>query len=293
MMGELRLINSLFFHKDLFRIKNYGINMFGKDNNQSNERIIYQTKSNFIFGCKGAIFGLILLFILLYVTRLIIQFIGKIQVYLISRIQLPLTRYATIAMFVLMLIVMIYIIWKIISWYSKEYILTESKIIVKSGVLISNKNYLPFSKIQDVNISQSIFGRLFNIGSISAYSAYDNNNIQMENIGNPSEVEEIIFARMSNQHNQLQKNQYYDDVIIPEHPRNNFNGQNYTYYQNESYPQNETYEQYNEPVSHQEESYESYQPINEEYKNNEPDNNTNHEESGETVVKRHFNKFKR
>ena len=201
--------------------------MFGKDNNHTNERIIYQTKSNFIFGCKRAIYGFIILIVLLYLTRLIIQFIGKMQVHLISRIQLPLTRYTSIAMFVLMLITMIYIVWQIISWYSKEYILTETKIVVKSGVLVTNKNNLPYSKIQDVNLSQSILGRIFNIGSISAYSAYDNNNILIENIGNPSELEDIIFDKMSNPHNTIQRNQHYDNVITPEHPNNLRKNQHY------------------------------------------------------------------
>ena len=39
--------------------------MFGKKDNQSNERVIYQAKPNLILGCKKAILALILLIFIL------------------------------------------------------------------------------------------------------------------------------------------------------------------------------------------------------------------------------------
>lgn len=171
--------------------------MFRKNDNQSNERVIFQAKPNLILGCKKAILGIILLIFVLFISGPIIKFIGNMQVYMISQIKLPLTRYVAIAVFVVMLIIILYIIFQIVGWYAKEYILTDSKIIVKSGVVFTRKNYMPYSTIQDVNTSQSIFARLFNVGSVSVYSAYDNNQIALENISDPSKVEEIIFSNMS------------------------------------------------------------------------------------------------
>lgn len=171
--------------------------MFGKKDNQSNERVIYQAKPNMILGCKKAILALILLIFILFITGPIIKFIGNMQVYMISQIQLPITRYAAIGVFVVILILILYIIWQIIGWYAKEYILTDSKIIVKSGVILTRKNYMPYSTIQDINTSQNILERLFNVGSISVFSAYDNNQMAIENISNPSKVEEMIFSNMS------------------------------------------------------------------------------------------------
>ena len=171
--------------------------MFGKKDNQSNERVIYQTKPNMILGCKKAILALILLIFVLFITGLIIKFVGNMQVYMISRIQLPITRYAAIGVFVVILIIILYIILQILGWYAKDYILTDSKIIVKSGVILTRKNYMPYSTIQDINTSQSILDRLFNVGSVSVFSAYDNNQMALENISNPSKVEEIIFSNMT------------------------------------------------------------------------------------------------
>ena len=55
---------------------------------------------------------------------------------------------------------------------------------------------MPYATIQDVNTSQNILERVFNIGSVSVFSAYDNNLMELKNISNPSEVEEIIFSRI-------------------------------------------------------------------------------------------------
>lgn len=171
--------------------------MFGKNDSKSNERVIYQARSNMILGCKKAILGFILLIFVMFVSGPIIQFIGRLQVYLISQIKLPLTRYTAIAVFVFMLIIILYIIWQIIGWYATEYILTDSKIVVKSGIFLTRKDYMPYSSIQDINTSQSVFARLFNVGSVSVYSAYDNNQITLNNISNPSKAEEIIFSNMN------------------------------------------------------------------------------------------------
>ncbi len=220
--------------------------MFGKKDNQSNERIIYEAKPNLIFGCKKAILAFVLLIVVLSLSGFVIRFIGEMQTYLISRIQLPLTRYTAIAVFVVMLIIILYIIWQIIGWYSKEYILTDSKIIVKSGVFLNRKNYMPYATIQDINTSQSIFARMFNVGSVSVFSAYDNNQIAIENISNPSEVEEIIFSNMSrNRSYQDPRMGFYrnpqDDYRRP-NPQNYYNEPSQDYYQDsrqEFYPNDE------------------------------------------------------
>ena len=74
--------------------------LFNKNENKANERILYKTKSNMLLGCKKANYGLVLLIVVLSVSPMIIKSIGNMQVYLISQIQLPLTRYAAIAFFV-------------------------------------------------------------------------------------------------------------------------------------------------------------------------------------------------
>lgn len=256
--------------------------LFNKNDSKANERILYKTKPNMFLGCKKAIYGGILLIIVLMLSPMAIQFIGEMQVYLISQVKLPLTRYTAIAVFVVILIIILYIIWQLISWYSIEYTLTDSRIIIKSGVLSTKKTYMPYATIQDVNTSQNILARLFNVGSVSVYSAYDSNEMELKNITNPSEVEEIIFSkivgprsfqpqpRYIDQYQQPQgrdyldedeylgRNEFYDEFepITPiTHERNMSQRREYEYYP-EDYAAGEDYPKYN------------YEPYDDRFNNN-------------------------
>ena len=93
--------------------------LFDKNDDVRNERILYQTKPNMIFGCKKAIFGIVLLVIVFILSPMVIQFIGNMQVYLISYVNLSLTRYTAIAFFIIILFIILFIIWQLIGWYSK------------------------------------------------------------------------------------------------------------------------------------------------------------------------------
>ena len=313
--------------------------LFNKNDGKPNDRILCQTKPNMILGCKNAIYGVILLVIILSLAPFAIRFIGQMQVYLISQVQLSLTRYAAIAFFVVILIDIVYIIWQLIGWYSMEYILTESKITIKSGVLSTKRNYMPYATIQDVNTSQSILARLFNVGTVSVFSAYDNNQLELKNISNPSEVEEIIFSRMVGQRNfqpqpQMfapnqpgygEAEEYYDEYepITPiTHERTQYPRRDYEYYPEDPGYDNAPrhtyeYEPYDNrydsstnnrsSANHYNSARDDYSYGREDYyQNNDSDVHYNDgvrevrqnepedmDDSSETAIKRHFDKFKR
>ena len=222
--------------------------LFDKNDAKVNDRIIYAAKPNMLLGCKKAIYGVILLIIILMVSPMAIKFIGEMQVYLISHISLPLTRYTAIAFFVIILINVVYIIWQLVGWYSLEYTLTETKIIIKSGVLSTKKNYMPYATIQDVNTSQSIFARMFNVGTVSVFSAYDNNKLELKDISKPSEVEEIIFSRMVGHRNFQAPPQ-----AMPQYSDRDYRSSDDEYYREEYLGRNDYYDEYETitPITHE------------------------------------------
>ena len=326
--------------------------LFNKNDDRAGERTLYETKPNVILGCKKAIYAAILLVVVLFVSPRVIQFIGEMQVYMISHITLPLTRYTAIAFFVIMLIIVIYIIWQLVGWYATEYVLTDTRVIIKTGVLYSRKNYMPYSKIQDINTSPSIVARMFNVGSISIFSAYDNNNMVLNNISNTSGVEKIIFENMVSPRSfqqpargmfarapqQFEREEYYDEYepITPiNRERDQFQRREYEYYPEDVSPNtqapkynNYEYEPYMDDVDYNvgramdsinsgrggysEDSY--YNEVRSEYSYrdddyyddngseiyyNDPDPETYEpaqsdvDDSSETAIRRHFDKFKK
>ena len=304
--------------------------LFNNDDRKSIDRVIYQTKPNILFGCKKAVYGIIFLVIILILSSFVIKFIGEMQVYLISYINLPLTRYVSIAIFVVILIDILYVIWQLIGWYSTEYFLTEFKIIIKSGVISTKKNYMPYSNIQDLNTSQSIFARLLGVGSVYVFSAYDNSNVELKNIQNPSEVEEIIFSKIMESrnisspqsygipqnNNYYSEDQYYDE-FEPITPVNH--DRHYSRRGSDNYPPQHKieYEAYgnkyeNSPNNYNHDNYynevrDKYSYVDQDYyENNESEIYYNDgvdeftesedeymDDSSQDVIQRHFDKFKK
>jgi membrane protein YdbS with pleckstrin-like domain len=230
--------------------------LFNKNDERANERVLYKTKPNMILGCKKAILGVVLLAIVFVVSPMVIQFVGEMQVYLISQIKLPLTRYAAIAFFVVLLVIILYIIWQLLKWYSVEYTLTDTRIIVKSGVLSTKKNYMPYSTIQDINSSQSIIARLFNVGTVSVFSAYDNNLMSIKDVSNPSKIEEIIFSNMmgirnfqdSQRNFQDSQRNFQDSQRNFQDSRTNFIDRNEDRFYSESVADDDYYDEF-EPIT--------------------------------------------
>lgn len=211
---------------------------FDKKNKKiANERTIYQNKPNMIIGCKKAIYGVIVLIILFWISGPVKSVIADMQIYMISYIKFGLTGYVMLAIVLLMLFDLIYIIWQLLSWYSTSYTLTNHRIIAKKGVLNTKKTYMPYRSIQDIDLSQNIIEKILNIGTITAYSAYDNNSMVIANISNPGEVEDILFNQINEpQHDDV----YVDREVRPrmnsrKRPRQDYNEK---FYEDDHYPEN-------------------------------------------------------
>ena len=131
------------------------------------------------------------------------------NVYLIESTKVPMARYFAIAVFVLIMIVFLYIILKLLIWTSIKYTITESRVIVEKGILLQKKNYMPFNTIQDVSRSQSLLGKIFSVGTITLYSAYDGKDMELKDVSSPKKIEDIIFENMRGTH--LRTRNFYDD----------------------------------------------------------------------------------
>jgi len=73
----------------------------------------------------------------------------------------------------------------ILDWYNREYIVTNRRVIQVSGVF--NKNVIDSSleKVNDVKMTQSFFGRLFDYGNIEILTASELGVNLFKRIGEP------------------------------------------------------------------------------------------------------------
>ncbi|WP_295721797.1 PH domain-containing protein [uncultured Methanobrevibacter sp.] len=207
----------------------------------ANEEILYEGKPSFLFTCKNVILGFVLIAFILGSTITILSTISELEVYSFDSFRYPIAQYVAFAIYGFVFLILIWMIWKLVNWYFIKYIVTDGRIIAKSGIIRENKSYMSFKNVQDIKVSRSIFQRLVGVGTVEITSAYDNSNVVLKNIRAAREVEEIIYNGMNSLPNYPSMNypDYYQDNSqgynpYP-NPNNQFNQQNH--YQNQGYSQ--------------------------------------------------------
>jgi len=250
--------------------------MFNRgDEKIANENIIIKERPNIFLSCKKIFVLFIFLGAISYTAPIVINYINQMQVHLVRVINLPLTGLATAITFILIFLIIIWIIWTLISWAAKKYIISDHRITYKSGIIFQKTIHMPYAKVQDVVISQGILGKIASVGTVTAYSGYDNSKLELTNISNPNKVEEIIFEEINKLYSPYPNQDMSLNQSFAEGP--NFNNisnfqDNYNSHDNQGNNPN-NYANYNNPESY--DNYEGFNNYNENMNNSQ--NYGNHE----------------
>ena len=133
-----------------------------------NERILLVTRQHWF-----VLFSNILLEILL-VVLLVAGVIAASVAY-------PLATFG----YILVLVPLAGMLRDILIWSNRQYIVTNRRVIQVSGVLSKDVVDSSLEKVNDVKMSQSFFGRLFNYGDIEILTASEIGVNNFRYIGNP------------------------------------------------------------------------------------------------------------
>ncbi len=170
-------------------MKNSGDYMRNTKDIRSGEKILFETKPRFFMYLKSAIIKFIALIVIIYIFEPVVSVVASIQNYIIKYVHIPLVEATTLILFFLMLILILWIIWDVLSWEYTLYTLTNYRIILEKGVIRKNKSYMHYDKIQDINVSQGIIERLSSSGDISIYGGHEKTRLVLNDIPNPTKVE--------------------------------------------------------------------------------------------------------
>jgi len=174
--------------------------MFDKSKNDSCiERVLYNGRPNFFFACKNIFLLFLLLGVFSYLAPITLSFVAEIQVYLVNFIELPLTSYTSITIFVIFILIIIWMLWIFLNWRVTEYIITDSKLILKEGILIRKSHYMPYKRITDITVSQGIIRRFISIGHVLVVNAdASTEDMKFADVHNPELIQDLIFNIMNN-----------------------------------------------------------------------------------------------
>ena len=133
-----------------------------------NERIVLATRQHWF-----VLFSNILLEILLVVSLVV----GVSAAAVVN----PLAGFG----FVLVLVPLIGMLRDILIWRNREYIVTNRRVIQISGVFSKDVVDSSLEKVNDVKMSQSMFGRLFDYGDVEILTASEMGINLFKRIGDP------------------------------------------------------------------------------------------------------------
>lgn len=83
-------------------------------------------------------------------------------------------------------------VYVVLEWLNEYYELSVKEIYHRSGVVFKKEEKFPISNIGRVDLSQSIFGKLLNYGSISAYDHRNRKHMDLYLIHNPLRYYRIL-----------------------------------------------------------------------------------------------------
>ena len=165
-------------------------------NSHPGERVLFKTRPVFLSVLESIFIRLILLLLLLYFFTAIIAYFAVIQGSISSLVNVPFVEWSTDFLILIIAILFFWILWSFLSWRSVCYILTNQRVMIKSGVISKKSVYMHYNKMQDIIVSQGLLQRLSSSGDIEIFGGRDRTSLIMNNIPKPEEVEDMINQRI-------------------------------------------------------------------------------------------------
>ncbi len=86
-----------------------------------------------------------------------------------------------------------YVFYPFISWWFTSYVLTNERLIRRSGILSRAGLEMPLENINDVRFSQSIFERVLRSGDVLVESAGEQGQSRFADIPEPEDFHSLIY----------------------------------------------------------------------------------------------------
>jgi uncharacterized membrane protein YdbT with pleckstrin-like domain len=104
---------------------------------------------------------------------------------------------ATIMAWVLVVVAVIALIVLVIRpflfWWTTQYVFTNRRIIIRTGILSRKGRDMPLSKVNDVSFDNTVWERMLNTGTLMVQSAAENGQLIIENIPDVETVQREVY----------------------------------------------------------------------------------------------------
>jgi uncharacterized membrane protein YdbT with pleckstrin-like domain len=97
---------------------------------------------------------------------------------------------------VLTIVWAIWLLLKFISWTRTYFVVTDQRVIYRTGVISRHGVEIPLERINNINFRQGIWERLIGAGDLEIQSAGEQGTTLFENVRHPDGVQQEIYRQM-------------------------------------------------------------------------------------------------
>ncbi|MEI6362283.1 MAG: PH domain-containing protein [Actinomycetes bacterium] len=91
------------------------------------------------------------------------------------------------------LIVVLWAIRPFLRWVTTEYVFTDRRIIVRSGIITREGRDMPLAKVNDVSFGVPAMGRLLNYGELRVQSAGENEGLNISDVPDVEDIQRDVY----------------------------------------------------------------------------------------------------
>jgi uncharacterized membrane protein YdbT with pleckstrin-like domain len=87
-------------------------------------------------------------------------------------------------------------LWPWLSWHATHYVVTDRRLIMRTGVLGRRRRDLPLSRVNDVSVHRSLGERLLRSGTLTIESAGEHGRLVLDDVPGVELVHREIYRRV-------------------------------------------------------------------------------------------------
>lgn len=88
---------------------------------------------------------------------------------------------------------LVWCLWPYLKWFSTQYVVTNKRVVIRTGVFSRNGRDIPMTRINDVSFHHNFFDRLLGCGTVTVESAGERGQVVLTEVPHVEEVQRTIY----------------------------------------------------------------------------------------------------
>jgi len=93
----------------------------------------------------------------------------------------------------MLVVLVVWVLRPFVYWYSTQYVFTDHRIIVRTGVVARKGRDMPLSRVNDVSFSHSFIERFLNCGTLQVESAGTQGQLVISSVPDVEQIQRDIY----------------------------------------------------------------------------------------------------